>query len=92
VHDWEVEMICVFFFEVLYSQRVRLLRVNGLIESQKWLVGFGPSREVIMPDQGVEVWDGEDGVSPSPLSVYLPDMHLDWAKDCEEDEVKLLDI
>jgi hypothetical protein len=29
VHDWEVEMVCVFFFffdEVLYSQRVRLLR------------------------------------------------------------------
>jgi len=32
--------------------------VNGLIESQKWPVGFGPSGEVVVRDQGVEVCDG----------------------------------
>lgn len=68
------------------------LRVNGLIEFQKWLVGFGLSGEVVVQDQGVEVWDGEDGVSSFPLGVYLPNMHLDWVEDCEEDEVLLLDI
>jgi hypothetical protein len=65
------------------------LRVNGLIESQKWPVGFGLSGEVVVRDP---VWDGEDGVSSFPLGVYLPDMHLDWPGDCEEDEVLLLDI
>jgi hypothetical protein len=33
---------------------------------------------------------GVDG--PSPLGVYPPDMHLDWAGDCEEDEAQLLEI
>jgi hypothetical protein len=29
---------------------------------------------------------------PFPLRVYPLDMHLDWAGDCAEDEVQLLDI
>jgi hypothetical protein len=51
--------------------------VNGLIESQKWPVGFGPSGEVVVRDQGVEVCDGEDGVSPSlwvsirPICIWI---------------------
>jgi hypothetical protein len=68
------------------------LRMNSLIESQKWPVDFGSSGEVVVRDQGVEVWDGVDGASPSPLGVYPPDMHLDWAEDCEEDEAQLLEI
>jgi len=68
------------------------LRVNGLIEFQKWSVGFGPSGEVVVWDQGNEVWDGKNGVSPFPLGVYLLDMHLDWAGDGEEDEGPLLAI
>jgi hypothetical protein len=68
------------------------LRMNSLIESQKWPVDFGSSGEVVVRDQGVEVWDGVDGASPSPLGVYPPDMHLDWAGDCEEDEAQLLEI
>jgi hypothetical protein len=35
-----------------------------LIQSQKWLVGFGPSGEIVVWDQGDEVWVGEDGDSP----------------------------
>jgi hypothetical protein len=68
------------------------LRVNSLIGSKKWPVGFGPSGKVIVRDQGVEVWDGEDGASPSPLGVYPPDKYLDWAGDCEEDEAQHLEI
>jgi len=59
------------------------LRVNCLVESQKWPVGFSPFEEVVVWDQGTEVWDGEDGVSPFPLGVYSPD---------EEDEAPLLAI
>jgi hypothetical protein len=59
------------------------LRVDSLVESQKWLVGFGPSVEVVLWAQSDEVWDGEEGVSPFPLGVYPPD---------EEDEVSLLAI
>jgi hypothetical protein len=36
-------------------------RVNGLSQSQKWSVGFGPSEEVVVWEQGDEIWDGEDG-------------------------------
>jgi hypothetical protein len=48
--------------------------------------------KVVVWDQGDEVWDGENGVLPFPLGVYLPDMHLDWVGDGEEDEVPLLAI
>jgi hypothetical protein len=59
------------------------LRANCLVESQTWPVGFSPSEEFVEWDQGTEVWDGEDGVSPSPLGVYLLD---------EKDEAPLLAI
>jgi hypothetical protein len=42
-------------------------RVNGLSKSQKWPIGFGPSGEVVVWEQGDEIWDGEDGDSPFPL-------------------------
>jgi hypothetical protein len=48
--------------------------VNVLIQSQKWPVGFGLFGELVVWDQGDEVWDKEDGVSPFPLGVYLPDL------------------
>jgi hypothetical protein len=52
-------------------------RVNGLTESQKWSVGFGASRKVVAWEQGNEVWGGEDGNSPYPLSVLPLDLALD---------------
>jgi len=51
--------------------------VNGLTESQKWSVGFGASRKVVAWEQGNEVWGGEDGNSPYPLSVLPLDLALD---------------
>jgi len=41
-------------------------RVNGLSQFQKWPVDFGPSGEVVLWEQGDEIWDGEDGV-PLPF-------------------------
>jgi hypothetical protein len=43
---------------------------NGSLQSQKWLVGFGLSGEIVVWDQGNEVWDGEDGDSPVALGVF----------------------
>jgi hypothetical protein len=43
-------------------------------------------------DQGDEIWDEDNGVSPFPLGVYPPDMHLDCAGDGGEDEVSLLAV
>jgi len=60
-------------------------RVNGLTQSQKWPVGFGPSGEVVPWKQGDEVWDGEDGDSPYPLGVLPPELALDWELDSYED-------
>jgi hypothetical protein len=60
-------------------------RVNGLTQSQKWPVGFGPSGEVVPWKQGDEVWDGEDGDSPYPLGVLPPELALDWELDSDED-------
>jgi len=48
-------------------------RVTGLSQSQKWPIGFGPSGEVVLWEQGDEVWDGEDGDSPYPLGALPPD-------------------
>jgi len=62
------------------------LRLDDLIQSQKWSVGFGPSREIVVWDQGDEVWVGEDVDSPYPLGVYLPDMPLNWVSDGVEDK------
>jgi len=61
-------------------------RVNGLSQSQKWPVSFGPFGEVIVWEQGDEIWDGEDGDSPYPLGVLPPNLALDWELDCVEDE------
>jgi len=52
-------------------------RINGLIQSQKWPVGFGQDGESIVWDQGNEIWYGEDGESPYPFGVLDPDMPLD---------------
>jgi hypothetical protein len=52
-------------------------RSDGLIQSQKWPVGFGSSGEIVVWDQGDEGWVGEEGDSPYPLGVYPPDMPLD---------------
>jgi hypothetical protein len=48
--------------------------------------------EVVVWVQGDEIRDGENGVSPFPLDVYPPVMHLDWVEDGREDEVLLLAI
>jgi hypothetical protein len=32
---------------------------NSLLQSQKWLVGFGPSGEIVVWDKGDEIWDAE---------------------------------
>jgi hypothetical protein len=39
-------------------------KLNGLTQSQKWPVGFSPSRENVVWDQGGEIWDGVNGDSP----------------------------
>jgi hypothetical protein len=59
---------------------------NGLLQSQKWLVIFSPSGEIVVWDQGDGVWDGEDGDSLVPRGVFPPGMPLDWALDGVEDE------
>jgi hypothetical protein len=60
--------------------------VNGLSQSQKWPIGFGPSGEVVVWEQGEEIWDGEDGDYPYPLGILPPNLALDWEMDCVEDE------
>jgi hypothetical protein len=45
-------------------------RLIGLIQCQKWPVGFGLSLETIVWDQGNDLWDGEDGDFPYPLGVF----------------------
>jgi hypothetical protein len=54
-------------------------RLTGLIQSQKWLVGFGPSLEAMVWDQGNDLYDKKDGDFPYPLGVFPPAMPLDWA-------------
>jgi len=51
-------------------------KVNGLTQSQKWPVGFGPFGEVVAWEQDDEVWDGEDGDSSNPLGVLPPELGL----------------
>jgi len=53
---------------------------NGLIQSQEWPVGFSPSGEIVLWDQG------EKGDSPHPLGVIPPDLLLEWESDGAEDE------
>jgi hypothetical protein len=66
-------------------------RVNGLSQSHKWPIGFGPSREVVW-EQGDEIWDGEDRDSPYPLDILPPNMALDWELDSVEDKDPSLPI
>jgi hypothetical protein len=40
---------------------------------------------VVAWEQGDEVWDAEDGNSPYPLGVLLPELALDWELDSDED-------
>jgi hypothetical protein len=47
-------------------------RSVGLTQSQKWPVGFGPSGEIVVWDQGDEVWVGEEGDFPYPWVSILP--------------------
>jgi len=61
-------------------------RVNDLSQSQKWSVGFGPSGEVVVWEQGDEIWDGENRHSPYPLDILPPIMALNWELDSIEDE------
>jgi len=53
---------------------------NGLIQSQEWPVGFSPSGEIVLWEQG------EKGDSPNPLGVIPPDLLLEWESDGAEDE------
>jgi hypothetical protein len=59
---------------------------NGLSQSQKWLVGFDPSGEVVVWEQDDEIWDGELGGYTYPLGVLPPSMALDWEVDSVEGE------
>jgi hypothetical protein len=61
-------------------------RSVGLTQSQKWPVGFGPSGEIVVWDQGDEVWVGEGGDSTYPLGVCPLDMPLDWVSVGVEDQ------
>jgi hypothetical protein len=63
-----------------------ICKSDGLIQSQEWPVGFGPSEEIVVWDQGVEGWVGKEVDSPYPLDVFPPDMPLDWESDGVEDE------
>jgi hypothetical protein len=60
-------------------------KLDGLIQSQM-PIGFGSYGEVVVWDQGNEVWVGEDEDSPHPLGVCPPDIPLDWVLDGDEDE------
>jgi hypothetical protein len=44
---------------------------TGLSQLQIWPVGFSPFGEIIVRDEGGELWDGVDGDSPI-LKVYHP--------------------
>jgi hypothetical protein len=61
------------------------ITLTGLVQSQKWPVGFGPSSELVVRDQGGDFWDGEDGDFPYPLRVFSPATPLDWALGCDKD-------
>jgi hypothetical protein len=44
-------------------------RLPGLVQSQKWPVGFGLSLELVVWDQGGDFWDGKGGDFPYPFSL-----------------------
>jgi hypothetical protein len=60
---------------------VRLDKETCLVQSQKWLFGFGLSSELMVSekeDRGF--WDGEDKDFSYPLGELPPNTFLDWAK------------
>ena len=70
---------------------------NGLSQLHIWLIGFSTFGEIIVRDEGGELWEGVDGDSPI-LKVYHPtgsslvewddrsdDSFLDWPYGDEED-------
>jgi hypothetical protein len=59
------------------SSSIAIKGEDSLTQSQKWPVGFGPSREVVAQEQGDELWDGEDDDFPLPLGVFPPDWTID---------------
>jgi len=60
------------------SSSIAIKGEDSLTQSQKWPVGFGPSREVVAQEQGDELWDGEDDDFPLPLGFFPPDWAVDW--------------
>jgi hypothetical protein len=61
------------YFPAALSSSIAIKGEDSLTQSQKWLVGFGPSREVVAQEQGDELWDGEDDDFPLSLWVsFLP--------------------
>jgi hypothetical protein len=61
-------------------------KVNGLSQSQKWPSGFDPPGEVVVLEQGNEIWDGMARDFSYPLGVLPPSMALDWEVDSVENE------
>jgi hypothetical protein len=66
------------------SSSIAIKGEDSLTQSQKWPVGFGPSREVVAQEQGDELWDGEDDDFPLPLGVFPPDWAVDWELESDE--------
>jgi hypothetical protein len=78
--------LCGCTSDTIIAEKGEDFRLTGLAQSQKWSVHFGQFGEVVVWDQGREIWDEEDGVSPFPLDAYFLDTSLDWLMDCEEDK------
>ncbi len=64
------------------SDKGDAFRLTGLVQSQKWPIGFGLSSELVVWDQRGDVCNGEDGDFPYPLGVFPPARLLDWALGC----------
>jgi hypothetical protein len=60
------------------------VRLTHLIQSQKWLIGFGSSSEMVVWGQGDNLWDEEDRYILYPLGVFPLAMPLDWGLGCED--------
>lgn len=66
------------------SSSIAIKGEDSFTQSQKWPEGFGPSREVVAPEQGDELWDEEDDDFPLPLGVFPPDWVVDWELKSDE--------
>ena len=78
--------LCGCTSDTIIAEKREDFRLTGLAQSQKWPIHFGQFGEIVVWDQGGEIWDEEDGVSPFPLDAYFLDMSLDWLMDGEEDK------